>query len=47
MPTEADRQTARDALAAMPPARRALLEAMHAEFFPPQADGGMPYPLVD
>jgi hypothetical protein len=49
MPTSnpADRQQARAALASLPPARRAFLEALHAEFFPPRADGGMAYRLED
>ena len=46
-PAEADRQTARNALASMPPVRRAFLEALHAEHFPPRADGGMTYRLED
>ena len=50
MPTEhpADaRQTARAALAALPPAARPFLDALHAEHFPPRADGGMVYRLED
>ena len=46
-PADADRQQARDALASMPPVRRAFREALHAEFFPPRADGGRPYRLAD
>jgi hypothetical protein len=34
-------------LAALPPAARAFLEALHAEHFPPRADGGMVYRLED
>ena len=41
-PADADRQTARDTVAAMPPAGRTFLEALHAEYYPPRADGGMP-----
>jgi hypothetical protein len=44
---EADRQAARAALAALPPAAHAFLEALHAEHFPPRADGGMVYGLED
>jgi hypothetical protein len=46
-PINADRQTARVALAALPPATHAFLEALHAEYFPPRADGGMAYRLED
>jgi hypothetical protein len=46
-PINADRQAARVALAALPPATRAFLEALHAEHFPPRADGGMAYRLED
>ena len=46
-PLVAARQQVQAALASMPPARRAFLEAPHAEFFPPRADGGMVYRLVD
>jgi hypothetical protein len=46
-PTEAARQQARNILASMPPARRAFLEALHAEYFPPRADWGQPYPVAD
>jgi hypothetical protein len=46
-PADADRQMARDALASMPAPRRAFLEALHTEFFPPRADGGQPYPLAE
>jgi hypothetical protein len=46
-PADPDRRLARDALASMPPARRAFREALHAEFFPPRADGGMVYRLLD
>ena len=46
-PAEADRQTARAALASLDPAARAFLEALHAEYFPPRADGGMVYRLED
>src|SRR5215472_2552701 len=45
MPAEADHQAARNALSALPPAARAFLEALHAEYFPPRADGGMAYRL--
>jgi hypothetical protein len=40
------RHQARTALASMPPARRAFLEALHAEYFPPRSDG-MAYRLED
>ena len=43
-PAEAARQTARTALAALPTAARAFLEALHAEHFPP-APGGPAYRL--
>jgi hypothetical protein len=46
-PADADRQLACNALASMPPARRAFLKALHAEFFPHRVDGGMAYRLVD
>jgi hypothetical protein len=46
-PTDAARGQARAALAALPPAGRAFLEALHAEHFPPRADGGMAYRLED
>jgi hypothetical protein len=46
-PTDADRQTARAALAALPPAASAFLEALYAEYFSPRADGGMVYRLED
>jgi hypothetical protein len=42
--TDSDLQKARAALASMPPARRAFLEVLHAQYFP-RADGGMVYPL--
>ena len=45
-PADARRQ-ARAALAAMPPPAHAFLEALHAEYFPPRADGGMAYPLAE
>jgi hypothetical protein len=45
-PAEAARQTARTALAALPTAARAFLEALHAEHFPP-APGGPAYRLED
>jgi hypothetical protein len=45
-PADADRQTARATLAALPPAVRALLEALHAGYFPP-APGGRAYRLED
>jgi hypothetical protein len=41
------REQARAALAALPPSARAFLEALHAEYFPPRADGGMAYRLED
>jgi hypothetical protein len=44
---EASRQAARTTLASMPPERRAFLEALHAEYFPPRADEGQPYPLAE
>jgi hypothetical protein len=31
----------------MPPAARSFLEALHAEYFPPRADGGRGYGLED
>jgi hypothetical protein len=46
-PADADRRLARGALASTPPARRAFLEALHAGYFPPRADGGQPYPLAE
>jgi hypothetical protein len=41
------RDQARNALASLKPPQRAFLEALHAEHFPPRADGGMAYRLVD
>jgi hypothetical protein len=46
-PADTDRKAARKALAALPPAACAFLEALHAEHFPPRADGGMAYRLED
>src|SRR5262245_61897823 len=46
-PAEAAHRQAHSALAALPPAARAFLEALHAEYFPPRSDGGQFYPLAD
>jgi hypothetical protein len=43
----AARQTAGKALAPLDLTPRAFLEALHAEHFPPRADGGMAYRLED
>jgi hypothetical protein len=45
-PAEADRQTARVALTALPPATRVFLEALHAGYFP-HAPGDPAYRLED
>jgi hypothetical protein len=42
-----DRRRALEALAALPPAARRFLEALHAQHFPPRAGGGMAYRLAD
>src|SRR4051794_21338442 len=41
------RQRVLDALASLPPPARAYPEALHAEHFPPRADGGMVYRPAD